>query len=324
MDIRQLKHLVALVELGTVHAAAEQQSISQPGLSSSIKRLEEQLGADLFEREGRGMKPNKKGLEFYKHAKFMLEQLRLARAEIDVGQASLVIGVGEARPADLTTVLTDGLLKEYPNLTLKFVQGHYDTLFALVEKGEVDVAFVGAPIETLPVSLVGNVLSQSLFGVYCASNHPLAHHKEGGAIPLEELANYRWVDNSASPANAMAVPRFERSENLPLKDLKMITAGSQDMAIQMVVNSYALGYGPQMAFAVELELGRVVRLDLPIRKIHLYFTDVKRRGVYSSVLDKAFEITEKFFAESYSEEDKPSTPAQKKAKRSKKSVATSS
>ena len=44
MDIRQLEHLVALVELGTVHAAAKDRFISQPGLSGSIKRLESQLG----------------------------------------------------------------------------------------------------------------------------------------------------------------------------------------------------------------------------------------------------------------------------------------
>ena len=64
MDIRQLKHLVALVEHGTVHAAAIDQHISQPGLSGSIKRLETQLGVPLFERDGRGMKPNARGKGF--------------------------------------------------------------------------------------------------------------------------------------------------------------------------------------------------------------------------------------------------------------------
>ena len=55
MDIRQLRHFVALVETGTAHAAANDQHISQPGLSSSIKRLENQLGVSLFVRRGRGL-----------------------------------------------------------------------------------------------------------------------------------------------------------------------------------------------------------------------------------------------------------------------------
>ena len=53
MDIRQLRHFVALMECGTVHAAAGDQSISQPGLSSSIKRLEKNLGTMLFVRAAR-------------------------------------------------------------------------------------------------------------------------------------------------------------------------------------------------------------------------------------------------------------------------------
>jgi len=64
MDTRQLRHFVALVETGTAHAAADDQHISQPGLSSSIKRLEQQLGVALFERKGRGMALNARGRDF--------------------------------------------------------------------------------------------------------------------------------------------------------------------------------------------------------------------------------------------------------------------
>ena len=73
------------MEQGTVHAAAEDQFISQPGLSGSIKRLETQLGVELFERYSRGMKPNVKGQDFYRHAKHILEQLCLAQAELNDG-----------------------------------------------------------------------------------------------------------------------------------------------------------------------------------------------------------------------------------------------
>ena len=78
-----LRHFVALMELGTVHAAGIDQSISQPGLSSSSKRLERNLGTLLFVRAGRGMKPTTEGQDFYRHAKRILEQFRLARAELN-------------------------------------------------------------------------------------------------------------------------------------------------------------------------------------------------------------------------------------------------
>jgi len=293
MDIRQLKHLVALIELGTVHAAAEDQSISQPGLSGSIKRLEDQLGATLFQREGRGMKPNQKGQAFYRHAKFMLEQLRLAKAEINARLSSLVIGVGEVRPGDFVAMLSDGLLKDYPDLSLNFVQDNFENLNSMLENGDVDVAFVAAPPESLPEILIGKLLTKSQMGVYCASSHPLTGFK--GEVPVSELEPYHWVRNTGSPSMVPPVPQFETDQASQLEKPRILNSSSQEMAIQLVMHSNLLGYGPKMAFSVEIRRGTVTRLNLPIAKRYATFMEVRRRDVNSRVLDTAFEVAEAYF-----------------------------
>ena len=107
MDIRQLKHFVAVVETGTAHAAADDQHISQPGLSSSIKRLENQLGVSLFERRGRGMVLNARGRDFYPHAKRTIEHLRLAQAELKVSGARIRIALGDIRSSDFISKIND-------------------------------------------------------------------------------------------------------------------------------------------------------------------------------------------------------------------------
>ena len=293
MDIRQLKHLVALIELGTVHAAAEDQSISQPGLSGSVKRLEDQLGITLFQREGRGMKPNQNGQAFYRHAKFILEQLRLAKAEIGARLSSLVIGVGEVRPGDFVAVLSAGLLKDYPELSLTFVQDNFENLNSMLENGDVDVAFVAAPPDSLPEILTGKLLTQSLMGVYCASSHPLACFK--GEVPIPELEPYHWVRNTGSPSIVPPVPQFEVDQASQLENPRVLNCSSQEMAIQMVMYSNLLGYGPKMAFSIEIRHGTVTHLDLPIAKRYATFMEVRRRDVNSRVLDTAFELAEAYF-----------------------------
>ncbi|MGI9289431.1 MAG: LysR family transcriptional regulator [Pseudomonadales bacterium] len=295
MDIRQLRHLVALVELGTVHAAAEDQSISQPGLSGSIKRLEDQLGTILFEREGRGMKPNTKGQEFYRHAKHILEQLRLARVELDGGQSTLKIGVTEVRPSNFVAMLTYGLTQDYPNLKLEFLQASFETLFSQLEKGEVDAAFVCTLPEHIPDTLMGQTLTSSEYVVCCAFNHPLTRGK--GKITIDQLVEYRWLRNSFSPSRGPIVPQFAGHNKPPLENVRFVSVNSQEMAIQLVVNSELLGYGPRMSWETELARGNVVELNLPIAKIDTAIMGVKRRGIYSGVLDKAFDITEAYFAD---------------------------
>jgi DNA-binding transcriptional LysR family regulator len=293
MDIRQLHHLVALVELGTVHAAAESQHISQPGLSGSIKRLEAQLGIVLFERDGRGMQPNTKGKEFYQHAKLILEQVRLARADLAGEPTNLFVGIGEVRPSGFTAVLHDKLMESYPNLSMTFVEGHWETLYAQIENGDVDVAFVAAKPDVVPVSLFGRALLQSQMRVFCAADHPLGRHS--GRVPIRELQEFSWVRNAATPASAPFAPTFSGRKNNPLDNVRHVTAGSQQAAIDLVMNTSLLGYGPRVCYDAELARGQVVELNLPIAKRYVTIMEVRRRDLRSAVLDQAFAIAEDYY-----------------------------
>ena len=293
MDIRQLQHLVALVELGTVHAAAENQHISQPGLSGSIKRLEAQLGASLFERGGRGMRTNAKGIEFYHHAKLILAQVRLARADLAGEPTDLFVGMGEVRPAGFAAVFHDELMASYPDLSLTFVEGHFRTLNAQIENGDVDVAFVAAIPDAVPPPLLGRALVQSQWRVFCAAGHPLSQHS--GRVPTAALREFNWVRNAATPAATPFVPTFSGRKNNPLGNVRTVTAGSQQAAIDLVVHTDLLGYGPRVSYDTELAFGQVMELELPITKRYVTIMEVRRRDARSAVLDRAFSIAEHYY-----------------------------
>ena len=175
MDVRQLKHFVALVETGTAHAAADDQHISQPGLSGSIKRLENQLGVSLFDRRGRGMVLNARGKDFYPHAKRTLEYLRLAQAELKVSDARIRIALGDIRSSDFVGKLASALSEEYPSLRVEFSESHFESMFSDLEDGTIDIAFGSVPSNgKIPASLMSKLMTRSDFGVFCSADHPLA------------------------------------------------------------------------------------------------------------------------------------------------------
>ncbi|WP_317552097.1 LysR family transcriptional regulator [Rhodococcus erythropolis] len=92
MDIRSAQYLVAVVDHGSVTAAADVLRISQPSLSQAVRNLERALGAILFERTTRGLTPTTVGLAVAESARALLSDV--ARAEAAVA-AVTTLGAGE-------------------------------------------------------------------------------------------------------------------------------------------------------------------------------------------------------------------------------------
>ncbi len=71
MDMRQIRHLLAVAEHGNILRAAAAIHISQPALSRSIQNLEHELGVKLLERGPRGVAPTVYGTALLKHARLL-------------------------------------------------------------------------------------------------------------------------------------------------------------------------------------------------------------------------------------------------------------
>jgi DNA-binding transcriptional LysR family regulator len=83
VDIRQLRFFLAVVDHGTVHRAAEHLYIAQPSVSHSLRRLEHELGTELFLRRGRGLVLNSAGKALVEPARELVRLLDVARATVE-------------------------------------------------------------------------------------------------------------------------------------------------------------------------------------------------------------------------------------------------
>lgn len=94
MDARQLRAFLAVYESGNITAAAQRLFVTQPSLSATLQQLEEMLGAALFERLPRGVRPTEAGVRLYPQARRLVAELDALRRQFGEGGACTALEVG--------------------------------------------------------------------------------------------------------------------------------------------------------------------------------------------------------------------------------------
>lgn len=118
MELEQLRQLDAIEREGTMSAAARALHLSQPALSRSVQRLEDELGTPLFSREGRRAVLNEAGRAAVDWARQILRDERLMRDAIDSAvRRARSLRVGTVAPAPLWR-LTGLMVEAFPRETL--------------------------------------------------------------------------------------------------------------------------------------------------------------------------------------------------------------
>ncbi|MFG2071193.1 LysR family transcriptional regulator [Nonomuraea maritima] len=192
MELRQLEYFVAVAEEQSFTRAAERVHISQSGVSAQIRRLERELGAELFDRSARTATLTVAGKAALEHARAALS------AAGAVGQAvSAVTGlisgrltVGMVNGCTITP-LFDALAAfhaAHPGVRLSLLEDNSDRLVESVRDGAVDVALVGttAPPDGLES---WTIVSERLVAAVPPA-HPLAAR---GTVTLRELSDHPLV-----------------------------------------------------------------------------------------------------------------------------------
>ncbi|MGH9303290.1 MAG: LysR family transcriptional regulator [Acidimicrobiales bacterium] len=177
MTLNQLRTLVAVADAGSVRAASERLVISQPAVSGAIATLERELGVELVEPEGRGLRFTEAGRAF-------IASVRAGLSLIEAGarQAASIDAPahGSVRIAAITTAaerLLPSLLAElrrrYPAAQLAVQVGNRAKVFELLEDGSADLVVAGRPARSLRARTLGRTANQLVVvGPRLASDKP--------------------------------------------------------------------------------------------------------------------------------------------------------
>lgn len=148
MELDQLRYFLRIADLANFTRAAEELRVSQPALSRSMQRLEEELGQPVFERRGKSLSLTEAGTLLQGRAQQILSIIEDTKAEIcDDGRSGRIrVGaIPTIAPYFLPEVLRQ-FSKEFPRATIIVQENTTDALLKSCTQGEVDLAILALPV----------------------------------------------------------------------------------------------------------------------------------------------------------------------------------
>lgn len=150
MTLRELQYLVELARLGNFRRAAEVCNVSQPTLSTQLRKLEDELGVVLVERGARRVILTAAGEEILAHAQRALEAAQDIRGVAQRHRAPdagrLRLGVFQTLGPYLLPALVPGIAAAFPALELQLVEEKSERLMEKLRSGRLDAALLALPV----------------------------------------------------------------------------------------------------------------------------------------------------------------------------------
>jgi DNA-binding transcriptional LysR family regulator len=266
ITMTQLRSFLAVVETGSVTAAAEELYVTQPSVSAAVSALSKEVGADLTVRLGRSVEPSAAGKAFAPYAAHVIGLLdqggRAAREAAGVAERELRIAAVTTAAEHIVPQLVQEFSARHPELALTLDVGNRQRVFREVAGHRVDAAVGGRPPGDGQLS--GEPFLDNPILLITAPGDPLARRR---SVPVEELGSRPWLlREPGSGTRAMTEEFLARHELEP----RMLTLGSNGAIKQAARSGLGVSLQSRAATALELKNGLLgtiaLREPLPNRQ----------------------------------------------------------
>lgn len=265
---------MTVAEEGSITAAASVLGVAQPALSASIRRLENDLGQQLFERLPRGVTLTETG-------RYLLPKVYevfgvLGKLQIELNQIGFEPSgeVSIGLPPSVSVVMTQPLLHRlstrFPNVSLRIVEAMSGYLYDWVGTGDLDIAItfncqdtdtvITRPIMQEEMMLIGE--TKKMVGFPCP-------------YPVSRIPELPLIVTSTRHALRSDLERQVEALGLKLDILYEIDAGHQ--LVKLVSSGIGFGVFAQSAFASELLNSQVTAIPLAPRYLRTVGVSHHRR-----------------------------------------------
>ncbi|MBQ7266365.1 MAG: LysR family transcriptional regulator [Firmicutes bacterium] len=187
MEIRVLRYFLAIAREENMTRAAEQLHISQPSLSKEIKKLEEELGHELFTRTNKSMRLNDEGMLLRKRAEDILAMVDKTTDEFNrlnnITGGEIRIGCAESYLIKYLARSIKAFKQRYPNFVFHIFSADTEPVAERLDRGLLDLAVIVEPPNLSKYNYL-TIPESDKWGLVMRRDSPLAQKKE---IKFEDL-----------------------------------------------------------------------------------------------------------------------------------------
>lgn len=218
--------------------ASEELCISQPAISQSIKKLEEQLGGTLFIRSNKGMELTKEGEMFFDYIKGALDLITSAENEFtsfkNLDKGTVRIGASTTLTKLVLMDTVEVFHKMYPNIEINIVNGLTDNLLLDLEKGKLDFVIFNE-----------GLYDQKIFSIdkLCSLREGFIYNKKyfsDDTKILNDIDKYPIIMQNANSNSRKLIDEFLLKKGITIKPKMEVV--SQDLVVEFSESGLGVGY----------------------------------------------------------------------------------
>jgi LysR family hydrogen peroxide-inducible transcriptional activator len=287
MELRQIRYFLAVAKHRHFTRASAELNIVQPALSQQIRRLERELGSDLFDRRGGHVELTMAGRTFLEGAARVIVEVDLALAAMrqfsDASTGRVAIGALRTlayAAIDFPSLLTD-FSAQYPGVQVMFVEDVTSNLVTELRNGHLDVALVDAGLIDDASDLIIDPITVEDNVLLVGPDHRLAGRE---SCSLEDLAGEAFV--RLGPESEARMRLVKLAEVLGFRPNFAFMASNLDLARTLV--SRGLGVYFTHPWVTEREGPPVWALKLVPSAMETHISIARLRNGYRSAAVDAF------------------------------------
>ncbi len=266
IDLRYLRHFLAVASHPTVQAAADAIHITQPALTKSIARFEEDLDEKLFDRKGHklvltelGERLVERGEELLRHVHDLEEEVALWKG-MQTGE--IRVGVDPVAELSLLPPVLEAFVPVHPGINVTIRSGHGDSLLPQLLRGELHFLIAEADIAFENEDLEVHELFEEEIALAVRNGHALLGEPHSA---MKDFSKYLIASATRIPRVTLWAAEQARHQGIdPLP--QKLTCDNYEVLVRLVEISDTIISGPHSVIKTFEQTGRVTVIPFPFEQ----------------------------------------------------------